>query len=215
MLDRLDAAFAAERRFTADASHELRTPLTVIKGHLEVGLNRARTPEEYQEILRTIRVETDRLIRLANNLLYLARLDAAPARPQFEPVDLNELLALVADQAHLLAEEKAQHLHVDLPNLPIVYGSADHLIRLFLNLLDNAVKYTPRGRPDHPEGRLRSAARGDHSTDTGCGIAPERCPTSLSASTVPPAARRAQGWGWQSPRASRASTAAALKPPAN
>ncbi len=176
MLDRLDAAFASERRFTADASHELRTPLTVIKGHLEVGLNRARTLEEYQEILRTIRAETDRLIRLANNLLYLARLDAAPARPQFEPVDLNELLALVADQAHLLAEEKAQHLYVDLPNLPIVYGSADHLIRLFLNLLDNAVKYTPEGG----QITLRAVYEAPHVaitvTDTGCGIAPERLP---------------------------------------
>jgi heavy metal sensor kinase len=176
MLDRLDAAFAAERRFTADASHELRTPLTVIKGHLEVGLNRARTPEEYQEILRTVRAEADRLIRLANNLLYLARLDAAPVHPQFEPVDLNALLTLVADQAHLLAEERSQQLRVDLSELPTVYGSADHLIRLFLNLLDNAVKYTPTGG----QIALSAACEAAHVTvtiaDTGCGIAPEQLP---------------------------------------
>jgi signal transduction histidine kinase len=76
----------------------------------------------------------------------------------------------------LLAEEKAQHLCVDLPNLPTVYGSADHLIRLFLNLLDNAVKYTPKGG----QITLKAAREAVHVTvtiaDTGCGIAPEQLP---------------------------------------
>lgn len=176
MLDRLHVAFESERRFTADASHELRTPLTIIKGHLEVGLNRARTPEEYQHILRTALSENERLIRLANSLLYLARLDASPVRPQFERINTAELLASVADQAHLLAEEKNQQIHVELAALPEIDGSPDHLIRLFLNLLENAVKYTSEG------GRITLKA--NHAApyvvvrvaDTGCGIPTERLP---------------------------------------
>lgn len=147
MLERLHHAFEAERRFTADASHELRTPLTIVKGHLDVGLSRPRSAEEYQAILQTIQIENERLIRLANSLLFLARLDAAPMSTQFEPVNLNDLLAVVADQARVLADEKEQQLTVTLHPLPKMHGSPDHLIRLFMNLIENAVKYTPeRGR---------------------------------------------------------------------
>ncbi len=143
MLERLHHAFEAERRFTADASHELRTPLTIVKGHLDVGLSRPRSADEYKDILQTIQLENERLIRLANSLLFLARLDAAPMRTQFETVDLNDLLAVVADQARVLADEKQQQLTVALNPLPKIHGSPDHLIRLFMNLIENAVKYTP------------------------------------------------------------------------
>ncbi|MEZ4592774.1 MAG: HAMP domain-containing sensor histidine kinase [Chloroflexota bacterium] len=145
MLARLQTAFETERRFTADASHELRTPLTVIKGHVNVALSRPRPAAEYVETLQTVQTETDRLIRLANDLLYLARLDASPLPASPEAIDLAELLAVVADQVTPLASAKGVELHTEMPPLPTLHGSADHLIRLFLNLLENGVKYTRAG----------------------------------------------------------------------
>jgi heavy metal sensor kinase len=145
MLDRLQMAFESERRFTADASHELRTPLTSIKGQIGVTLTRQRTPDEYENTLLHIQNETDRLIRLVNDLLFLARLDTTQIRWQPEQVNLSHLLEAVVDQVQLMAAEKDITLHADIPEAIPVEGLPDHLIRLFLNLLDNAVKYTPIG----------------------------------------------------------------------
>lgn len=174
MLDRLEAAFDTERRFTADASHELRTPLTAIKGQIGVALHRRRSPEIYEDTLHHIQQETDRLIRLANDLLFLARLDAAPLQWQPEKISLNDLLGAVVDQVRLIATEKDLAFSADIPAAGLlVWGTADHLIRLFLNILDNAVKYTPAG------GQI-SVTASDSQTeaiviirDTGPGIAEE------------------------------------------
>jgi heavy metal sensor kinase len=144
MLDRLQNAFERERRFTADASHELRTPLTVIKGQIGVTLSRPRQAEEYQTALNALQSETDRLIRLANDLLLLARLDAEPEL-QAETVNLSDLLEAVLDQVRFLAEQKNITISATIPEGVLMQGMIDHLIRLFLNLLDNAVKYSPEG----------------------------------------------------------------------
>jgi signal transduction histidine kinase len=175
MLDRLQAAFETERRFTADASHELRTPLTAIKGQIGVTLTRTRTPEEYENALHHIQHETDRLIRLANDLLFLARLDNASLRWQPEDINLSDLLSAVVDQLEIMAQEKAITLTTDIPPRIIIHGMADHLIRLFLNLLDNAVKYTPAG------GHIMLTAQSEAEVciaihDNGPGIAPEHLP---------------------------------------
>jgi heavy metal sensor kinase len=176
MIERLDRAFEAERRFTADASHEIRTPLTIIKGHLDVGLMRPRSVEEYQSILQTIRAENDRLIRLANSLMLLTRLDAAPTRDQFEWVDMNDLLSIVGDQVGILADEKQQQVMITLSTLPRIKGNPDNLIRLFMNLLENAVKYTPS------RGQIRLSADHEPSAvvvriaDNGPGIPAEKLP---------------------------------------
>jgi signal transduction histidine kinase len=143
MLDRLQNAFERERRFTADASHELRTPLTVIKGQIGVTLSRSRQPEEYQAVLDALQSETDRLIRLANDLLLSARLDATPDW-QSESVNLSDLLEAVLEQVQVLADEKGILIHATIPEGLMIEGMIDHLIRLFLNLLDNAIKYSPK-----------------------------------------------------------------------
>ncbi|MCC6804861.1 MAG: HAMP domain-containing protein [Anaerolineae bacterium] len=176
MLDRVQAAFDSERRFTADASHELRTPLTAIKGQVDVALSRNRTPEDYQKALRQIQRETDRLIRLSTDLLFLARLDSAPSHWKSEVVDLSDLLEAVVEQERVLADEKAIVLSAVIPPHLIVQGTADHLIRLFLNLVDNAVKYTPRGgeitiTAAQTQGEIRVQIK-----DSGPGIAPEHVP---------------------------------------
>jgi heavy metal sensor kinase len=173
MLDSLQATFEREKQFTADASHELRTPLTAIKGRLYVTLSQERTVENYQETLQAIEQEVDRLIHLSSDLLLLSQLEQYQLDLNLEPIDLSDLLAAIAEQVQPLAE--LHHLkfstHI-VPNLNI-QGSPDHLIRLFLNLLDNAMKYTSK------DGQVNlTAALCDRSvrvtlSDTGMGIPPE------------------------------------------
>lgn len=179
MLDRLERGFEQERRFTSDASHELRTPLTALKGRLEVTLNRARTPEEYQQTLLDLSQEVDRLVRLSNSLLYLARLDQAGQNlQQYETLNLSDLLESVVESMEGVAELKQITLDGQIvPDLE-VQGNLDQLTRLFINLLDNALKYTPAG------GRVVVRVEKDDRdkkacvavTDTGPGIAAEHLP---------------------------------------
>ncbi len=143
MLDRLQAAFEREQQFTANAAHELRTPLTVIKGRIGVTRSRLRTSIEYENTLQDLEQEVDRLIRLSNGLLLLARIDQGQL--PFNPlaVDLSTLLEVIVEQVQPLAEARQITLMNDLPSGLWVQGDPDHLTSLFLNLLDNAVKYTP------------------------------------------------------------------------
>lgn len=176
MLDRLQAAFETERRFTADASHELRTPLTAIKGHISVALTRQRTEAEYVSTLQHIQHDTDRLIRVVNDLLFLARLDSAPPRHAPELLNLSDLLHAVIDQLHPIAEAQQTIIRAELPENAPLYGIPDHLIRLFLNLLDNAVKHSsPNGLV-----RIGLAQTPRHLIvtvrDNGRGIPPEHLP---------------------------------------
>lgn len=173
MLDSLQATFEREKRFTADASHELRTPLTAIKGRLSVTLSQSRTVENYEETLQAIEQEVDRLIRLSSDLLLLSQLEQHHLELDLEPLDLSDLLAAIAEQIQPLAELHQLKFSTDIaPNLH-VQGSPDHLIRLFLNLLDNAVKYTPA------QGQVNLTAKLQENTiqvivsDTGMGISSE------------------------------------------
>ncbi len=151
MLDRIELAFEHERRFIADASHELRTPLTVIKGRIGVTLSRQRTPTEYKTTLQDLEQQTDRLIRLTNGLLFLTRLEQEQLQGQesFAEVDLSSLLEVLIEQIQPVATDNQLLLQAKvIPNL-IVLGDSDLLTSLFLNLLDNAVKYTPEGGQVH------------------------------------------------------------------
>jgi heavy metal sensor kinase len=145
MLGRLQSSFERERRFTGDAAHELRTPLTVLKGQIEVALNRRRSSTAYEKILQELSAQVERLIRLSNGLLFLSRSDQQQL--SFQPVDLDlcEWLEILVEQLEPLAREKGLKISTKIPaDLP-VYGDSDHLIRLFLNILENTLKYTPRG----------------------------------------------------------------------
>lgn len=143
MLERLQASFERERRFTEDAAHELRTPLTVLKGQLEVTSNRRRSPAEYEKKLQELSAQVERLIRLSNGLLFLARSDQHQL--SFVPANTNlrELLEVLIEQFQPLARQKKLRTKIDVPEALDVYGDSDHLIRLFLNLLENALKYAP------------------------------------------------------------------------
>ena len=173
MLERLDKAFQRERRFVSDVSHELRTPLTALRGRIEVTLTRPRSRPEYEDTLRILETEVARLTRLSEDLLLLARFDRGALTPRLEQVDLSELLASVADQVRPLAQARSQLLVEDVePDLGLS-ADPDQLIRLFLNLLDNAVKFTDDGGRIGLTGRRSGAFIEVEVSDTGVGIGAE------------------------------------------
>jgi len=176
MLARLQDSFERESRFTSDAAHELRTPLTVLKGQIEVTLSRVRKSEEYENKLRELSFQVDRLIRLSNALLFLSRSDQNQNSFQPALVNLRELLDVLIEQLQPLAEEKELKLIAQISNEAFVYGDHDHLTRLFMNLMENALKYTP------PNGKITVTAikKSDEIQisvhNTGPGISQEHLP---------------------------------------
>jgi len=145
MLGRLDDSFHQMRQFSADASHELQTPLTIIKGEMEVALRSPRSPEEYQRVLKSGLEEIDRINHLVEGLLLLARADAGVLRLDFQPVEIKELLQEIREQMKVVADDHAISLDLILPEPVYVRGDREHLRRLLLNLVNNAIKYTPAG----------------------------------------------------------------------
>lgn len=145
MLERLDDSFRRERQFTADASHELRTPLTAMQTIIGVVRESRRSPEYYEKALDDLSGETNRLRELVENLLQLARTDVGSTSLS-KSVDLSILLRDVVEVMSPLAEAKALTLICTVPDNLLITGSSDDLIRLFMNLVDNAIKYTDRGK---------------------------------------------------------------------
>lgn len=156
MLEHLERAFARERQFTADASHELRTPVTAIRGLVEVSLRAAsRQENEYRAILADIGEEAQRMARIIEGLLLLARADAGELAVYMSPVDFGELVAGVARRARMRELAQAKDLRIIGPNelvgadgharAAVVRGDRQKLEQLVDNLVDNALKYTPAG----------------------------------------------------------------------
>ncbi|HEX6998467.1 MAG TPA: ATP-binding protein [Gammaproteobacteria bacterium] len=196
MIERLERSFRRIAQFTADASHELRTPLAVMRTTAEVALRGPEPPTEQRAALEDILVELERTSQLVENLLLLARADAGQERLlEKRPVDLAAAIAEAVAQAQVLARAQRVALEARLPERPlIVRGDAHALRRLFLILLDNAVKYTPAGgRVD-----VALAERGGQAVaavrDTGIGIPPAHLPHIFERFyRVDPARSRRQG----------------------
>ena len=166
LLERLEHASAAQQRFVSEAAHELRTPLAVLRSGLEVTLQRPRDTAESRAALEQAMAEVERLCAMAEDLLALARLDAEPPAERV-PVDLCEIAAEASAMAQTLAESRHQVFArtfgrgeaAESPGAIVVRGGPADLRRLMLNLLDNAIKFTPdRGRIEFELGAEGSAA---------------------------------------------------------
>jgi heavy metal sensor kinase len=170
---RLESSFDQLRRFTADASHELRTPLSVIRGIGEAGLGETRTPAEYKEAMGSMLEEVDRLTTLVDTLLRLSHGDAGTVRLDRTVVDVGQLTRDVVSSLGILAEERNQRVSVDAAQGVSV--TADRLVlrEAITNVLDNAIKYSPRASSI----RIRVYADGRHAgltvADEGPGIGTE------------------------------------------
>lgn len=179
MLSRLQVAFERQKRFTADASHELRTPLTIIDLESSRGLSNRRSVDEYERILGTIQAENKSMIRLVNNLLALARMDAGQVKLKPEPLDLSDLTSEVIERMQALAVAQGVELLVgNLPETP-VKGDRATLAQMLTNLVENAIKYS--AGVSHPQVQISVSKQGDDGrsvalirvSDNGIGIAPE------------------------------------------
>jgi heavy metal sensor kinase len=173
LLARLDQSFESMRRFVADASHELRTPLSIIRGEAEVALSHERSPAEYQASLGIVLDEGRRLSRLVDDLLNLARADAGHVQLRVEEFYFNDLLAECCRSVQPLASARSIALECRAGGDAPFRGDQGLLRRLLVNLLDNAIRYTPHGGKvmatlDAQGPQLRVAI-----SDTGSGIAPE------------------------------------------
>jgi heavy metal sensor kinase len=177
MMARLESSFAALRRFTADASHELKTPLTVVRAGVERAITRPDVPQETLAALEETLQEVNRMTELLDSLLTLARADEGRAELHREPVDLRAIVNDAGETGELLADHAGVAIEIRTPAEPIVLAVDRSRVRqLVLNLIENAVKYTPRGgnvsvHLDGTDGKVLLTV-----ADSGIGIAPGDLP---------------------------------------
>src|SRR6185437_11575462 len=171
----VERATDTERRFAADAAHELRTPLAVLRTGLEVALARDRSPTEYAEALVSALAEVVALCTMAEQLLTFARLDQEAALAR-EHVDLGALVREVIEAVEPLVQAKPLALAVETAGTLTVVANPIHLKRLVINLIDNAIKFTPA----HGRVEIGVAARDGLAilrvADSGPGIPPDDLP---------------------------------------
>src|SRR5207249_2284258 len=144
MIMRLRHSFAQIRQFSADASHELRTPLTIMRGEVELALRYPKEPEEYRRVLVSNLEEIVRLSTIVEDLLTLSRADIS--QPQVlmeERVNLHDLVGELYQDCEYIAEKKQISIELARNDELVVMGDRIRLRQLFMNLIDNAIKYTP------------------------------------------------------------------------
>ena len=158
--------------FVANVSHELRTPLTSIRGFLETLLDGAmEEPEIARRFLEHMSDETERLTRLIDDLLNLSKIEDRQIVPNFQPLNMDEIIHRVALVYELLAQEKGLTFLVNIPcSLPLVVGDADTIMQVLNNLIDNAIKYTPSGGKIEIMARVEDRMLMVSVKDTGIGI---------------------------------------------
>ncbi|QEM67756.1 HAMP domain-containing protein [Geobacter sp. FeAm09] len=173
-LTRLEDAFERLRRFTADASHELRTPLTALRSVGEVGLQESRDAAACREVIGSMLEETDRLTKLVDCLLTLSRADSGAVMAHREPTDLQALAEEVTECLRVLAEEKRQQFSLECSERVVAMADPLILRQSLLNLVDNALKYTPAyGSIRVTVRRITPSEAAIEVRDSGPGIAKE------------------------------------------
>ncbi len=177
MIARLEESFLQINRFSADASHELRTPLTVLQGELEAIAQKGQgLPDDVRDTIGSALEETQRLSKIVASLLAISRLEAGEARVQPVRLDFAELARTTTDQMKLLAEEKRISLTSDGSEPVEIQADPSRLKQVVVNLLDNAIKYTPEGG----NVSISVMRRDDHAVlevaDSGLGISADDLP---------------------------------------
>jgi signal transduction histidine kinase len=166
LMDRLEHLFGAQRRLVADVSHELRTPLTAIRGNLDL-IKRYGVDDDSLEAIAS---ESERMARLVNDLLLLARADYGSMQIELSQVDLDTVVGEVFKEAKILAKDRDLQIHLVAIEPIRMMGNSDRLKQLLLNLVSNAIKFTPDG------GQISLALRREGKmarlsvSDTGVGI---------------------------------------------
>lgn len=172
-LRRLENSVGQMKQFTASISHELRTPLTALRGETEVALLEAHSIEEYRHLLSSQLEEFDKLTRMINDLLVLANAEAGEIRWAEQNVDLSALAASLAEQLEPVAASKDIELKTVAESEVHVCGDASWLERVVLNLLDNAIKFTPKGGSIQVSVASENGNAALRVEDKGMGIPPE------------------------------------------
>jgi heavy metal sensor kinase len=171
MLERLEDSFKRKDRFIADASHELRTPLTIIRGNTSIALSKPRSCEEYIETIKTVNNVVEDMSSMVNDLLLLARADAGNMLRSLSAASLSDLIE--ASLSMIPSSEKHPIEYSPPQDDYLVYGSEGLLVRLFANILTNAVVHSPNGCPVKIETIAGNKTLTVIIQDHGEGIAPE------------------------------------------
>jgi heavy metal sensor kinase len=176
MIARLEKAFQRQKQFTSDASHELRTPLSVIEAESTLALQKERPSTDYRQSLEIVSQESRQMSSLINQLLTLARADAGKEQWNFTEVDLGKLISNLSTDVEVLCQEKGLSFQLGQPQDLVVKGDEARLRELFMNLLDNAIRYTPARGTVSVSLRREDQMAVVAITDTGVGIPAEDIP---------------------------------------
>jgi heavy metal sensor kinase len=194
MLARLEEGLENERRFVADASHELRTPLAILKTELELALRRSRTPDELEAALRSAAEESERLSRLAEDLLVLARSDRGKLPVRRGSLEISELVSGVVERFARRAEERGVAIEQRVPATAVARVDRLRVEQAISNVLDNSLRHTPRGGKVGIDVTRDGEVLVVRVTDTGTGFAPDFLPRAFEPFTRTDGARgRNQG----------------------
>lgn len=174
MIDRLERSFNHIEEFSAHVAHELKTPLTIIKGETELAMLEERSMEDYKRAMQVNLEEVEKMLRIINDLLLLTKIDYQPEVFMFESVDFVAYFNDILSQAKFLAKSKSIRISTNIPDDPIMINADKvHLRRLFFNIIDNAIKFTP----DNGFINIKVHAQSEQFTvsieDSGNGISPE------------------------------------------
>jgi two-component system, OmpR family, sensor kinase len=173
LLERLQLAFDSQRRFMADASHELRTPVAIIQGEAGVALSRSdRTAEEYRESIEVMQRAARKLTQIVQNLFLLARSDAGHYPISMSRFYIGEVVAGCIRAMRSLAQARGVALRCSAPDDLVIVADEELIQRLVLNLIENAVKFTPDGGSVQAEVRSGDGHCTIRVSDTGVGIPP-------------------------------------------
>jgi heavy metal sensor kinase len=176
MIVRLSEALEQNRRFLADASHELRTPLAALRGEMESVVEQTRALPELSDRAGSVLEEVDRLSKIVDALFAISRLDAGEAQQAWERFDLASLTASTTEQMSLLAEDKGVSVACNVEGNVCVEGDRARIKQVVVNLLDNAIKYTPYYGSVNLNVHAREGKAVIEVADTGIGIPPEALP---------------------------------------